>query len=166
MPHATYLTTVAAALPATTLYTMDADALNLRLTRERQVDHQFMTMLNAFRANGGLARAQEVFMVYKSNYSGEAATLARWIVKREVISFDWESKIWIPLFQFDRTHMQRLEGLDAVLTVLNPVLSPWELALWFAQPSPWLLGRTPADVLATEPKAVLEAAGADRFIAV
>ncbi len=131
-------------------------------TVECQVDRQFMALLNAFRNSGGLARAQEVFTMYRSRHGADVATLARWIVRREIISFDWQSKVWVPLFQFDRTTMALQPGLNLVLSVLNPILDPEELAAWFAQPSRWLKEQAPADMLGTDPSAVLQAACSSR----
>lgn len=130
---------------------------------ERQVDSQFMALLDAYRNTGGLARAQEVFTMCRSRNGADAATLARWIVRRKVISFDWQSKVWVPLFQFDRSTMALRPGLNPILTVLNPILGPQEMAAWFAQPSRWLMDQAPADVFVTDPNAVLKAACTVRF---
>ncbi len=137
-----------------------------RLTQEIQIDRQFMEMLDSYRTTNGLARAQEVFTMYKFHHGTDVATLARWIVKREVISFDWQSKVWIPLFQFDRTDKSILPGMNLVLSVLNPFFGPWEMAIWFAQPNRCLQGRTPAEAMGSDPQGVLSAACMDRFIAV
>lgn len=145
---------------------LEGNDTSLQLTHENQIDRQFMAMLDSYRATNGLARAQEVFTMYKSHHGNDVATLARWIVKREVVSFDWQSKVWVPLFQFDRSHMSILPSMNAVLSVLNPVFGHWEMALWFAQPNSSLLGRTPAEALDSDPHGVLNAACSDRFISV
>ena len=143
---------------------LHADASQLQLAQESQVDHQFMGMLDSYRISGGVARAQEVFTMYKSQPLADVAILARWIVQRNIISFDWQSTVWIPLFQFDRLTMTPRAGLQAVLAVLNPVLGPWEIAMWFTQPNPWLSGRTPANTLGTDAAAAVGGASADCFI--
>lgn len=130
---------------------------------ESQVDSQFMALLDAYRNTGGLARAQEVFTMCRSRNGADAAMLARWIVRREIISFDWQSKVWVPLFQFDRTTMALQPGLNSILAVLNPIHGPQEMAAWFAQPSRWLMDQAPADVFGTDPHAVLKAACTVRF---
>jgi hypothetical protein len=64
-----------------------------RLTQENQIDRRFMEMLDSYRVTSGLARAQEVFTMYEVQNGGDVATLARWIVKRNVVSFcplDWD----------------------------------------------------------------------------
>jgi len=112
-------------------------------------DDQFVAMLNAYRGSGGL----------------DADTLANWIAEREVIGFEWQSRTWLPIFQFNRFDMTRPPALGQVLAELIPVYDPWKLANWFAQPNPWLADRVPADALEQDPSAVLEAVRADRFIA-
>jgi hypothetical protein len=137
-----------------------------RLTQENQINRQFMEMLDSYRSTNGIARAQEVFTMYKVSHGNDVATLARWIVKREVVSFDWQSKVWVPLFQFDRADMSILPGMDSVLSILNPIFDPWEMAIWFSQPNRRLQGKSPALALASDPHGVLNAADTDRFIAV
>jgi hypothetical protein len=137
-----------------------------RLTQENQINRQFMAMLDSYRETNGLARAQEVFTMHSFHHGNDAASLARWIVKREVVSFDWQSKVWVPLFQFDRTTMSIVPGMNPVLSVLNPFFGPWEMALWFAEPNRSLQGRTPAAAMGSDPHGVLSAACMDRFIAV
>lgn len=137
---------------------------NEQLTHENHIDRQFMAMLDSYRCSGGLARAQEVFTIFKSHHGTDAATLARWIVKRSVISFDWQSKVWIPLFQFNRIDMSLQPRIAPILSALNPVFTAWELATWFARPNQWLADSTPADMISVDMNAVLDAAYTDRFI--
>jgi len=37
----------------------------------------------------------------------DVPTLALWILSRQVISFEWLARIWLPAFQFQRTDMAR-----------------------------------------------------------
>ncbi len=150
---------------ATITQSLDAGPGQRPVTAENQLDCMFMGMLDSYRCSGGLARAQEVFTIYRLQNGSDVATLARWIVKREVISFDWQSKVWLPLFQFNRVHMAPHAGLQPVLDILNTVFSPWEIALWFTQGNTWLEGCTPANSLESRAHAVLHAANADCLIA-
>lgn len=161
---ATHQTTLPRFAP-TVRQPLDGSDSNEKLTQETQVDRQFMTMLDCYRNTGGLARAQEVFTMFKSHHGADAATLARWIVRREVISFDWQSKVWLPLFQFERASMALKPGLNSVLSALNPLFGAWEMATWFAKPNHCLEGRTPSESLENDAHAVLNAACSDRFIA-
>jgi hypothetical protein len=92
-------------------------------------------------------------------------TLACWIQNRHLLSFEWQSQIWIPLFQFDRATMALRQGLSEVLAMLSRTLEPWEQAIWFAQPNDWLGDRAPAHVLALDPAAVATAARAVQLVA-
>lgn len=128
---------------------------------EACADCQFIALLEAYRCSGGLARAQEVFALVQRCQPGKIVMLASWIVNRKVICFDWQSKMWLPLFQFDSFDMTPLPGLDQVLAELTPGYDTWELAKWFVEPNPWLAGQTPADTLVSDLPAVLHAARAD-----
>jgi hypothetical protein len=135
-----------------------------QLAQENRANHQFIEMLNAYRCIGGLARAKEVFFMFQSCKETDVTVLARWLVKKEIISFEWQSKIWIPLFQFDCANMTTQPGLSAVLMELISIYDPWELAYWFIQPNPWLEQCTPASRLALDAATVLNAARVDRYI--
>ncbi|MBK9574658.1 MAG: hypothetical protein IPO43_19035 [Rhodoferax sp.] len=124
-------------------------------------DDQFMAMLAAYRTGGGLARAPEVFALFKRCSGADVGTLAGWIVNRKVICFDWQSRMWLPLFQFNRLDMMPQAGLRRVLEALTQRFSPWALAQWFAQPNPWLADQSPCDALGQDPPAVLRAACAE-----
>lgn len=134
-----------------------------RMAQERERNNQFVDLLNAFRHSGGLARAQEVATRFKRQGVGDISPLAAWLVKREVVSIEWQSKLWLPLFQFHPVGMTLRAGLSNVLAELVGVYNDWEMASWFAQPNPWLADNTPADSLAVTADQVLEAARAERF---
>lgn len=126
-------------------------------------DRAFIRMLDAYRSSGGMARATEVFTLFKSRSQLGVASLAHWMAQRSVVSLEWHADVWLPLFQFDRRHMTIKPALGPVFTVLNPLLSPWELTQWCAQPHRWLNGESPADTLDVDPSKVLRAACADRL---
>ena len=134
--------------------------------QEWQSNRQFIAMLNAYRPSGGLARAQEVTAMFKTHGAGEACILAGWIIRRQVISFEWHAKIWLPLFQFNHLDMTRQPGLAEALSELVVVDDDWEVASWFSRPNPWLVDCTPADSLAAAASEVLNAARAERYAAV
>jgi hypothetical protein len=135
-----------------------------RQAEEHQKDGQFVTMLNAFRASGGLAREQEVAALIRKHQVDDDSPLAAWLFKRQICSFEWQSKWWIPMFQFTPASVTPRAGLGAVLLELASIYDDWEIANWFATPNPWLADCTPADVLAVAPTQVHHAARAERFI--
>jgi hypothetical protein len=139
------------------------DHYGTRGQKNEDVDHQFITLLNAYRRSGGLAQAQEVAAMFQSRPDCKVTTLANWIVYRKVICFEWQSKMWLPLFQFDSLDMSPKPGLKQVLEELAPNYDHWALANWFAQPNAWLMQRTPADTFDVDLSAVLDAAHADKL---
>lgn len=135
-----------------------------QLAQDIQKNHQFIDLLNAFRRSGGLARAPEVAARFQMYGVGDISPLAGWINRREVICFEWQARLWMPLFQFNPVGLTLRAGLSVVLAELVGVYDDWELATWFAQPNPWLADRTPADMLAVAAPQVLNAARAERFV--
>jgi hypothetical protein len=134
--------------------------VNLSAQRVDQIcsDHQFIALLEAYRRSGGLARGQEMLARVQSCKPGGDVALAEWVVHRKVICFDWQDKMWLPLFQFSKLDMMPLAGLDQVLAELVPKYEPLAVAKWFAQAHPWLANETPADRLPSDLAAVLHAA--------
>jgi hypothetical protein len=131
-----------------------------RQAQESQKNIQFVGLLNAFRRSGGLARAPEVAARFKRQGVNDVSQLASWLLKRQVISVEWQSKIWLPLFQFSLTGMALRAGLSSVLSELVVRYDEWAIADWFAQPNVWLADCAPADVLAAAAPQVLIAARA------
>ena len=94
-----------------------------------------------------------------------ASLLARWIEHRQVVHFRWRSETWLPLFQFDPLRLEVRAPVASVLGELAGVFDDLELAEWFASSNSWLQGAVPASAIARQPRAVIDAARADRFIA-
>ena len=131
----------------------------------RSADQQFITMLDAYRDTGGIARVQELIQLCRSHGGPTVAVLAAWIDTRAVICFEWRSDIWLPWFQFHRHDLTPHPQLAPVFAELGAVYDPWDNANWFATPNPWIADRAPVDALLTDLPGVLQAAHADRFIA-
>ncbi|KNZ31895.1 MAG: hypothetical protein AD742_14685 [Methylibium sp. NZG] len=121
-------------------------------------DPQFVAALSAYRASGGLATAEEVLNAFTRRGGHELATLARWIVARQVVSFGWQARTWLPLFQFSSVDMTPRRDLAPVLAALTATHDDWETAQWFVTPNTWLAGRMPVSALHTDLPAVLQAA--------
>lgn len=133
--------------------------------QEYQSNHQFIAMLDAYRCSGGLARTQEVVAMFKVHGGPDASALADWIAQRKMISFEWQSKTWIPLFQFSHVSRTLQPGLSEVLAELIAVYNDWDVATWFSQPNRWLADCTPADALTAATREVLNAARVERYVA-
>lgn len=136
-----------------------------RLAQDVHRNNQFVDLLNAFRRSGGLARAPEVAGRFQCRGGLEVSPLSGWINKREVICIEWQSRQWLPLFQFNPVGLTLRAGLSTVLAELVGIYDDWQLATWFAQSNPWLADCTPADTLAVAAPQVLNAARAERFVA-
>ena len=134
----------------------------LRQKVHPRVSQEFMELLKAFRPSGGLLRSTEVAARCGLRRETDVPTLTNWIAGRQVISFKWLSRTWLPLFQFSRPDMTRQLGLEVVLSELTEIYDDWEVAKWFARANPWLANCTPAEKLETDPAEVLQAARAER----
>lgn len=135
------------------------------LTRVIDKDRDFVALLRGYKQTGGLARGDEVAAMLQRISGQSVSLLARWIVSREALSFEWRAEIWVPLFQFRLDDMSIKEDFRRVSVELEPAFDGWTLSHWFVQPNSWLDGRAPADVLAQDPRGVWQAARADRFVA-
>jgi hypothetical protein len=125
---------------------------------------QFETMSAAYRRSGGIASGDHVAFMLRRRLEQPLSRLARWIVAREVVSFEHLGTTWLPLFQFDRAAVWLRPEVAAVIAELSDVLDNWELAAWFTRPHDGLHGALPVDALAACPSAVREAARADRSV--
>ena len=129
------------------------------------VDRQFIHMMDMFRPTGGLAPIAEVRHWLQDDKDLPGRSLDAWIRSRAVICIDWQSRRWLPWFQFNRKTLAPHTQLRCVLHALDQVHQPWEAACWFAQPNPWLGGRSPVHCLLSDLPGVLHAARADSVIA-
>jgi hypothetical protein len=132
---------------------------------EQQRNMRFVNLLNAFRDSGGLARANEVASQFQRRSEQHISVLGGWLLKRQAIAFEWHSKLWIPLFQFNPADMSLRSGLSEILAELVVVYNDWDLANWFAKPNAWLSDGLPANALAVAAPQVLWAARAERSAA-
>ncbi|MDM0015863.1 DUF2384 domain-containing protein [Variovorax sp. J22P168] len=128
-------------------------------------DWAFVAMLPGFRASGGIATDCELAGRLARSASGTLPALARHMARGDLVSFDWNGKLWLPLFQFDQD-MHVATGPLAVVGELGGVFDDaWELAHWFVQPHAALRNRTPVQVVSHDVEAAIGAARLDRFIA-
>jgi hypothetical protein len=121
-------------------------------------------MVQVYERVGGLARSDELLFMLRRRTSQPLSMVARWIVDRRVVSFEWQAQRFLPMFQFDLADMAIQPGTAAVLAELTGIFDDSEVAAWFAERSAWLQGRIPVEVLESDVQAVVDAARADRFI--
>ena len=125
----------------------------------------FVTMLTAYHASGGMARGDNLGRLLDDWQCGDFVSPARLIAAGEIFSFKWHGENWVPMFQFDLRDLSVQPGPKQVLAELKPVFDDWTVAVWFVQPNSWLQEQRPLDLLDSDLPAVLQAARADRFIA-
>ena len=124
-----------------------------------------LSLTHAFRATGGVVSGDSLAMMLRGGSDQPISLLARWIVNRQVLSFECHSQTLLPMFQFDSSGVTVRPGLRPVMAELSEVFDDRELVDWFAAPNGWLSGKAPAAVFAVDLPAVLQAARADRFVA-
>src|SRR3954449_441454 len=86
---------------------------------QRLEDRQFSMLQDACLVHGGLATGDEIARRLRRHAAQPLSLLARWIVRREVISLAWRNQTWLPLFQFDLATMTRREPVCAALRELS-----------------------------------------------
>ena len=128
-------------------------------------DFQYREMELAFHSSGGIVSSDEVTDLLQARTSQPISVLARWIVAHNVLSLAWQSRMMLPLFQFDLHTMTVREAVTDVIRELVPVMTDWDAALWFAQPNAWLGNSAPVDTIEADARAVFEAARTERYVA-
>lgn len=119
----------------------------------------------AFLSSGGILSGDCLAHLLRHGLDQPISKLARWIVDREVVSFECGGETWLPMFQFEPSTLRLKSCVARVIDELRAVFDDVELAEWFARPNSGLDGRAPADAVAADERAVLEAARVDRFVA-
>jgi hypothetical protein len=132
-------------------------------TREHQ---PHSALIEALQLTGGVLGTSFLVDVLRRRVEQPISMLARWIVGRQLLAFSWCGENLIPMFQLDSAYAGPLPVIHQVVTELGEVFDDIELLTWFAEPNMWLGERRPAELVVSDPAAVLDAARADRFVAV
>ena len=120
----------------------------------------FVALLESFRATGGTAPGDIVGWLLEEHQLGNVVSLAKLIYTGQAFGFEWRDSLWIPMFQFDANDLVLKASAQGVRAELPPLWSGWNVATWFAAPNARLDGRSPADRLDLDMKAVVQAAQA------
>jgi hypothetical protein len=126
---------------------------------------EFLLVQQAFRGAGGVASGDQMAYLLRERTEQPISVVARWIVGREVVCYEWRSQTMLPLFQFDLPQAALRPSVARVIRELRDLYTDSSLAMWFVEPSLWLNGAKPVQMIGTAPDAVLEAARADRWVA-
>jgi hypothetical protein len=129
-----------------------------RACLDRPSSRRFISMLEAYRATGGLAPGNFLCRSLQEHHRGELGQLARLIADRRLFVLDWRGESWIPMFQFDAGDLSCKAGPALVRAALAGLDSGWAIAAWFARPNAQLDGRLPVDVVDLDLRAVVDAA--------
>jgi hypothetical protein len=125
----------------------------------------FAKVLEAFGRHGGFLDGNEVAEQMCRKNGADLSCVARRIVARELICFEWQGEHWLPLMQFDPVDMSVRPALARVAAELAGVFDGWELCCWLVTPNCSVDDRAPLDVLTQDGDAVWQAARLDRFVA-
>ena len=125
---------------------------------------QFNAMRDAYEPSGGLIQAPELVSRWQAQGISGTELLAQWVEKRKVISFEWQSTVWLPVVQFNPTCMTLVQGFEEIQSELVAVYNDCDVARWFSLPNSWLAARSPASALLITAPEVLIAARAERYV--
>ncbi|MEJ7747751.1 MAG: hypothetical protein WKF56_00485 [Candidatus Limnocylindrales bacterium] len=90
-----------------------------------------------------------------------AALATRWRKEGRVFAVPWGGELRYPAFQFDDDGAP-LPTIKPVLEILTAIASHWQVALWFATPSPYLPRDARPIQVMLDPDRLLAAAQAER----
>ncbi|HXD04914.1 MAG TPA: hypothetical protein VN680_02615 [Burkholderiaceae bacterium] len=125
---------------------------------------QYQQMRQAFGASGGIVTCADMLDSLARFTTQPISRLARWIVDDELLRFQWQGCMLLPLFQFDATGMAPDPSVTPIIRELLSTFREWDACLWFAEPNAWLGDALPVELLRKDARAVLDAARADRCV--
>lgn len=129
---------------------------------ERDENLRFLRLLRQCRPFGGLLRDCDALGLADVG-KGALSDLARGVVRRDLLSVQWDGTVWLPVFQFDWPELKARSDLIPLIKELRTTLNDWELTQWFVSPHSLLGELAPLDALREGLRAVYDAAVSDRF---
>lgn len=129
-------------------------------------DQEAQTTIDAFKELGGCIGADDLAARISATGRDGFGTVARWIVRRQVLVVHTAEGDWLPRCQFEQPAWTLVGSVPRVLRDLTPVMSDAGIAAWFCSPNEWIQGGSPAGALLTAPSDVWAAARAQRFLIV
>jgi hypothetical protein len=121
-------------------------------------------LMELHRAIGGCLTLQAMAQRFQTPERQLAVLLDRWVSSGRVQLLPGTPEVLVPAFQIDLERRAPFPSVGATLAVLTDVFGPVQRVEWFVTPNLWLADEMPARLLAHDPRAVLGAARADRFI--
>jgi hypothetical protein len=129
----------------------------------RARDARFVSLLGAFRATGGVARARDIALQFPRNPECSLEDVEAWVRERRVVWLPWNETAWLALFQFPKWIYRPHPGIAAIQRELMSVLDEWDAAEWFCTPCGCLRDQVPIDLFVVDTQAVVAAARATRL---
>ena len=101
--------------------------------------------------------APELARFLVADPKSDLARIHEWATEGRIFSVNDGADERYPLFQIQEG--QPIPQVAEILKTLSAKLSTWQIAFWFTSPNAWTGSwRAPADILASEPQQVVEAA--------
>ena len=122
-------------------------------------------LVEAVQSHGGFVSADELIRTLRRRSSQPLSCVARWIVRRDVVSIRRCDSWWLPRFQFYSSEIAPLPIVRLVTEELADVFDEVEMVNWFFRSNIWLEGCLPACAVHDRANQVHHAARADRWAA-
>jgi len=129
-------------------------------------DRAFIALQDAYRPHGGLSRLHSLAAGGSVRSEGRDGGVEQFVEAGKLFGFRWHLDFWLPMFQFDLPGSTVAAGPQRVTAEWGQSLDGWALASWFVRPNVRLEGSSPVECLASRLPEVLEAAHADRPVAI
>ena len=126
----------------------------------------FAAIASAYQSTGGIFRAEDLVRLAALGDGKHNAGLISRITSGHILSFQWRQSYWVPIFQFEVGGTVQKNCAREVILELADTFDDWEKMVWFVQPNAWLGGGKPLELIEHQLPAVIDAARADRFVAV
>lgn len=133
--------------------------------RDKATTRPVTDIMQVYDSIGGVVSVNELLALFCGVSTQPISRIARWIVERRLVRIEWRSQTLLPLFQFDLQGYSLRPGIEQIIAELSGVFDDLDIAIWLTQPNYWLNSDVPAQVFSYKLPAVLDAARADRFVA-
>jgi hypothetical protein len=117
------------------------------------------------RAAGGCFTLRTLAVTLEISERRCAKLLDHWVTSRRVLLIPETAEVLVPVFQIDTESHAPFPAVRLALIELADVFCDIEVAEWFVTPNLWLADEEPAQLVSEDPRAVIGAARADRFVA-
>lgn len=100
--------------------------------------------------------SSDISRINGSTATNKAALASGWRSKGKIFVIDYKGSLLYPVFQFDNEGRPR-KVMAEIITLFDDENKGWQLALWFVTPNAMLSGKSPVDMIESEPETVINA---------